>query len=332
LKILVTAGIVPEGIETLKQYADVQYQYYGEKLQMLAGKKLVDALAGFDIFITEIDALNAKVLAETPDLKCVASCRGNPVNIDLPACTEHGIPVIHTPGRNCDAVADLAVGLMIMLGRKIPQAMTLLHEEDKPGMMNMKMARMFTELKGIEMWEKTVGLVGLGAVGRQVAARLRPFNARVIAFDPYCKPEVAESLGVRLVSLDDLLAQSDFVSVHAAVTPETTGLLKAEQFAKMKQGAYFINTARAAITDELALAEALKSGHLAGAALDVFVKEPPASDHPLLQLPNVIALPHIGGNTEQIPIHQSRIVVDDIVRFIKGERPHNLANPSAWKA
>ncbi len=331
MRFLVTAGIEPEGIAELRRYGEVSYSGFREKLQMLAGKKLVEALAGVDVFITEIDPLNAKVLAETPDLKCVASCRGNPVNIDIPACTERGIPVIHAPGRNADAVADLAVCLMLMLARKIPRAMQLLHEPDRPGLLNPKMAKAFTEFRGVELWGKTVGLVGLGAVGRAVAARLRPFGCQVIAYDPYADAAAARGLGVELVSLDEMLSRSDFVSVHAAVTQETTGLIGAAEIAKMKRGAFFINTARAAITDEAALAAALESGHLAGAAFDVFAKEPPPPDHPLVKLPNVISLPHIGGNTEQVPIHQTRIVVGDVVRWLEGKRPLHLANPAVWR-
>lgn len=331
MRFLVTAGIVPEGVERLKRYGEVNYSYFGEKLQMLAGKKLVTALAGVDVFITEIDPLNAKVLEETPDLKCVASCRGNPVNIDIAACTRRGIPVIHAPGRNRDAVADLTICLMLMLARKIPEAMRLLHEDGKSGPFNMKMARAFTQFKGVELWEKTIGLIGFGAVGRAVAARLRPFGCKILAYDPYAEAEAAKALDVTLTSLDELLGQADFISLHAAVTQETQGMIGAQEVAKMKKGAYFINTARAALTDEEALARALESGHLSGAAFDVFSKEPPPPDHPLVRLPNVISLPHIGGNTQEIPEHQTQIVVGDIIRWIEGRRPMNLANPEVWR-
>lgn len=330
MRFLVTAGIEPEGIAELQRHGEVIHSGFREKLQMLAGKKLIEALAGIDLFITEVDPLNAKVLAETPDLRCVASCRGNPVNIDVATCTERGIPVIYTPGRNADAVADLTVCLMLMLARKIPQAMQLLHEPDSSGFLNMKLAKAFTEFRGVELWEKTVGLIGLGAVGRAVAARLGPFGCRLVAYDPYAVADAAAALGVELASLDDLLARSDFISVHAAVTPETTGLIGPAEAARMKEGAFFINTARAAVTDEAALAAALESGRLAGAAFDVFAKEPPPPDHPLVRLPNVISLPHIGGNTEQVPIHQTRIVISDVVRWLEGKRPRNLANPAVW--
>lgn len=331
MRFLITARIEDEGIQQLSQFGEVIQPQRGAGLFLLGGKKLIEALSGVDVFITEVDPLNDKVLEETPDLKCVVSCRGDPVNVDVAACTRRGIPVIHAPGRNADAVADLAVCLMIMLARKIPAAMALLREKTKPALLALKMARMFTELRGSELCEKTVGLVGLGAVGRAVAARLRPFGCRVVACDPYLDATVADGLGVRLVPLEELLASSDFVSLHTAVTEETRGMIGADQFARMKRGAFFINTARAALTDEDALAEALRSGHLSGAALDVFAKEPPPPDHPLLQLPNVIALPHIGGNTHEVPLHQTRIVVADVLRWLRGERPLHLANPEVWQ-
>ncbi len=189
------------------------------------------------------------------------------------------------------------------------------------------MAQAFLEMKGNELWERTVGIVGLGAVGRGVAARLAPFEARILAYDPFVTAEQAGLPQVRMVSLEELLRESDIISLHAPVTDETTGMIGAAQLAMVKPGALFINTARPALVDEEALVQALRDKRLGGAAIDVFDPEPPPPDHPLLQFDNVIATPHIGGNTNQVVIHQSRIVTDDLVALFEGRAPRHVANP-----
>jgi len=324
MRILVTAQLDERALNTLRSYGQVEHSSYAQALRTLAGSKLVKALDGVNVFITEVDQVRRPIFAQVPSLRIISCCRGDPVNVDVAAATEHGVPVLTAPGRNADAVADLALLFMLaQLRHLFPVAAILRGEGD--GME--KLARAFTEFRGAELWGKTVGLVGLGSVGRAVAARLVPFGARVVACDPHIASEEAGNAGVALISLDELLTQSDIVSLHAPVTDETTGMLGEREFGLMKRGAYLVNTARAALTDEGALFRALSCGHLAGAALDVFQDEPPSRDNPLLSLGNVIATPHVGGHTAEIISHQSRITVADLVRLFEGKRPLHCVNP-----
>ncbi|KPL24289.1 MAG: hypothetical protein AMJ93_02715 [Anaerolineae bacterium SM23_84] len=324
MRLLVTAQFDEQGLTTLRRYGEVEYSGYGEQMRVLAGSKLVTALQGVNILVTEVDQVRKYTFPKVPDLRVISCCRSRPVNIDIEAATEHGIPVLTTPGRNADAVADLTVLFMLALLRHFGPLSGILREEGDP---LEKLARVFVQYKGAELWEKTVGLVGLGAVGSAVAARLRPFGAHVVAYDPYMTAEQAGKVGVSLLGLDELLEQADIVSMHAGVTQETSGLMGAREFGLMKQGAYFVNTARSALTDEGALYRALRDGHLAGAALDVFDDEPPSPDNPLLTLDCVIATPHMGGSTAEVTIHQSRIATADLVRLFEGQKPLHCANP-----
>jgi phosphoglycerate dehydrogenase-like enzyme len=328
MKILVTATLDQWGVDRLSQYGEVANEGFGDKKRLLAGRKLARALEGFDVFVTEVDQVRARVLEEVDRLQVIACCRADPANVDVATATERGIPVLHAPGRNAQAVAELTLALMLMSLRNIPQAMDIMRQEGGPQGM-VKMAVTFFDLKGNELWGKVVGIVGLGAVGSEVARRLRSFGVELLVYDPYVPDAAVEHIGARRVDLATLLKKADVVALHAALTAETKGMLGREEFRLMKSTARLVNTARAELTDEESLYEALKEGRIAGAALDVFVQEPPPPDYPLLQLPNVIATPHIGGNTHEIPVHQSRIVVSDLERLFCGERPLHIVNPSA---
>jgi phosphoglycerate dehydrogenase-like enzyme len=326
MKILVTATLDQWGLERLSQYGDVVDEGFGDKKRLLAGRKLIRALEGFDVFVTEVDQVRARVLEQVDRLRVISCCRADPVNVDVAAATERRILVLRAPGRNAQAVADLTLALMLMSLRHIPRAMDVLREEDGPQGM-VKMAVAFFDLKGSELWGKTVGLIGLGAVGSEVARRLRGFDAQLLVYDPYVAEEAVERWGAKRSDLTRLLSEADVVTLHAPLTERTKGMIGREELGLMKPTARLINTARAELTDEEALYEALKEGRIGGAALDVFAQEPPPADHHLLQLPNVIATPHIGGNTLEIPAHQSRIVVSDLERLFGGEPPLHAANP-----
>jgi autoinducer 2 (AI-2) kinase len=326
--ILVTASLDEHSLDLLRQIAEVRYEPLIKTGKLLAGPELVEKLNGVDVLVTEADPVHDEDMKAFSTLKVICSCRGNPVNVDVAAASRHGLLVINAPARNAEAVAELTVALMIMLGRRIQAALSLLR--NGPDRKTSEGMRAYFDLRGHELWGKSVGLIGLGAVGCRVAERLRPFRMELAAFDPYAPAERFAQYGVESLGLNELMARSDFVSIHAAVTASSRGLVGAKQLALMKPTAFFINTARSAVTDQGALVTTLQEHRIAGAALDVFDQEPLPDGHPLLTLDNVILLPHIGGNTFEIATHQGRIIVPDLQRLARGERPLNLVNDDVW--
>lgn len=279
---------------------------------------------GADVLVVEADLVHADVL-ERCAITMIGCCRGDPINVDLELATRKGIPVFHAPGRNADAVADLTLAFLLALARHLPSVQDTYRGGASRVQNTGDFLKLYTRFTGVELGGRTVGLVALGAVGREVAARLLPFKARVLAYDPYV---AAPPPGVTMCGLEELLREADFVSLHAPVTPETAGLLSRERLALMKPTAYFVNTARAALTDEDALHDMLRDGRLAGAALDVLTEEPLQPGNRFLALPNVLVTPHIGGATVDVTRHHSEIVVEAIERWLRGERPRWIANPA----
>ena len=327
LQALVSASFDGDSLARLRAHMTVEYASFREVKRLLTGPDLVNALQGKQIFVTEVDVVDVNALRQLPDLRVVAACRGDAVNVDVEACTAFGIPVLYAPGRNAIAVADLTVAFMINLARKLPAASQFLQQPDCSAGNMGKMGQAFNQMQGRELWRKTIGLIGLGAVGRAVAKRLAGFDVEILVVDPFASTEQAALAGCRLTDLESLLRHSDFVSLHAAVTPATTGMMGAAQFSNMKPGAFFINTARAALIEEQALVDALESGHLGGAALDTFAVEPPGFDHPLVQHPAVITTPHSAGNTVEVANHQGESVSLALLQLLRGETPQNVLNP-----
>jgi D-3-phosphoglycerate dehydrogenase len=266
-----------------------------------------------DVLVVESDSVKGPVL-ELP-LRVVASTRGDPNNVDISAATFAGIPILRAPGRNADAVAEMAVALLFALNRHVLAA----DADVRSGQIFRDGTIPYQRFRAWEIAGRTAGLVGLGAVGRALRWRLEGLGVSVIAYDPY-NDEAKHGL-------DDLLAEADIVSLHAPVTPETTGLIGWAQFAAMRDGTVFLNTARAQLHDTDALVDALRSGKLAAAGLDHFVGEFLPADHPLVSLPNVVLTPHIGGATWDTEVRQAQMVADDIERLLAGERPVHIVNP-----
>jgi phosphoglycerate dehydrogenase-like enzyme len=257
----------------------------------------------------------------------IASCRGDPVNVDLAAATKKGIPVFHTPARNADAVADLTLCFMLTISRHVYDAVSFVKGKRDHFAGASDFINMYEAMTGVELYGRTVGLVGFGAIGQRVARRVLAFGASVIAYDPFVPDSVHDSIGAKRGDLDEVLRSADFVSLHVPDIPQTKGMLGARELGLMKDGVYFINTARAASVDEDPFYEACASGRIKAAALDVFWNEPVQPDNRFIKLSNVIATPHIGGATIDVIVHHGEMICDSIEAYLRGERPRFIANP-----
>jgi D-3-phosphoglycerate dehydrogenase len=316
-KALVTAPFRGEGLETLQGLAEVVLDPWidQEPLRMYKSEQLAERIAaeGADILVVESDSVKGPVLDQP--LIAIGSCRGDPNNVDVEAATAKGIPVLRAPGRNADAVAEMTIALLFAVNRGIVQG-------DKDVRENQTYRNGTIPYQRYRAWQlagRTAGIVGLGAVGRATRWRLEGLGMNVIAYDPY-NPDAKHSL-------EELLAESDVVSMHAMVTDETRGMIGAEQLAQMKDGAIYVNTARAMLHDTDALTGALQSGKLAGAGLDHFEGEHLPPEHPLCAMANVVLTPHIGGATYDTEANHSKLIADGLATLLAGGTPDNLVNP-----
>jgi D-3-phosphoglycerate dehydrogenase / 2-oxoglutarate reductase len=282
---------------------------------------LIEALAGAEVCVTQMAPLTADVFAARPELRLVAVSRGGPVNVDLAAATRAGVRVSYAPGRNAQAAAEFALGMMLAAMRRIPVADMELRADRWRG-------DFFAyDEAGIELAGSCVGLVGYGAIGRIVARVLLAFGARVLVSDPYADPAAAGADGVEPVVLDELLRSCQVVSLHARLTAQTRRMIGAEQLALLPRGAVLVNTARGGLLDYGPLADALRDGRLGALALDVYDLEPPPPDWPLREAPNVVMTPHLAGCSRQTAHRAAAITAAEVGRFARGEKLAHLANP-----
>ncbi len=289
-------------------------EYIGDPADLAA------TVAGHDALLVHGAPVTAEVLDAAP-LRLVCCARGGPVNVDVAAATARGIAVTSAPGRNAEAVAELTIAFALMLIRAVPAAARYLTGGGPLGRSTYEGSQFI----GGEAASMTLGLVGLGHVGREVAARGHALGFTVLGYDPV--PPGTVPPGVTMVGLDDLLSRSDLVSVHARATADNRHMFGAAAFARMPRGAFFINTARESLVDEDALARALASGTLAGAALDVAQPRPAGDRHPLLDLPNVIITPHIAGATRETLRRGAEMAAAAVARLASGGIPDHVVNP-----
>ncbi len=331
MKALITATITKKVLTELDKLMEITYEPWRETgIIYFDVKELIEKLKAYDIFITEADDLKKEVLFEKSNLKLIISCRGDPFNVNLKAATENKIPILYTPLRNVDAVAELTIGLMLMLARKLHKADRIIHSDEFEILEFEDYVEYLNNFQGIELKGKSIGLIGLGQIGRRVADRLKPFGVNFLIYDPYIDEKIIKEYGKR-VDIEYLIKESDFITVHAIATDENENLIDEELILKMKNTAFLINTSKGSIIDYNALQKALEEEKIGGAALDVFPLEPIDEDNEFIELKNAIITPHIGGNTEEVVKRQSEMILNDVTMYLKGEVPQNVMNPELFQ-
>ncbi|MCE7738141.1 MAG: class II aldolase/adducin family protein [Candidatus Heimdallarchaeota archaeon] len=332
MKAYITAEFSPEALEELKKILEdeIVYESWRETSNLyFKDEDLIQKIKeiGAEIFICEGDNVKKTVL-ENVDLKIIGSTRGDPNNIDLETATAKGIPVLFAPNRNTVSVAELTVGLILSLARKLYSIERILHTENKFEVNDFSdYIKYYNEFKGFELQGKTVGIVGLGRIGFTVAKLLLPFRVKFLVYDPYVNPTRLNAIQGEEVDLNTLMAKSDIITVHCSPVDETDDMIGEEQITLMQKHALFINTARASVVDEHALLDALKEKKIAGAALDVFSIEPVDQDNEFLELDNVIVSPHIGGDTFETNHRHAMMMVEGIKQILNKKIPENIKNP-----
>ncbi len=313
MKILITDGLEAEAVASLKKAHQVD-------VVELDAKQLLEQISPYHALIVRgRTKVTQEVFSKAANLKVVGRAGVGVDNIDVNEATARKVLVVNAPTASTVSVAELAIGHMVSWCRFLPQA----DKSIKEGKWEKK------SFEGHELFGKTLGLIGSGRIGAEVAKRAQAFGMKVIAFDPYLPPDVAQRINVALADKDTVLRESDFLSIHAALTPETKGMIGTADLSKMKKTAVLVNCARGEIVQEAALADALKNGVIAGAALDVFEKEPP-SGSPLLTAPHVVFTPHLGASTHEAQARAGAIIAEQVMKGLGGTKPEFLVNPKVY--
>lgn len=312
-KILITDKLSQQGLARLEEATDVVFDI----VTGLSLDDLLERIPPYDALIIRSSVrITEEVLARAGSLKVIGRAGVGIDNVDLNAASLRGVMVMNTPDANTIATVEHTIAMLLALCRHLPQA----HQALKSGGWDRH------AFAGTQLYRKTLGVIGLGRVGSRVAIRCQAFGMKVLAYDPYIGDDVARELKIKLVDLDELLAQSDFISLHTALTPDTEGLINAAQIARMKDGVRLVNCARGALINEADLVEALRSGKMAGAALDVFAEEPLLPDSPLRELDNVILTPHLAASTVEAQRDVSTKIVDQVLDALRGVDFRNTIN------
>lgn len=317
--VLIPDSVHLSALEVFQSAPEIRVSASGQlqRAETLAAIADADAL-----IVRSATKVDAEMLAAGSKLRAIARAGVGVDNVDVKTATANGVVVMNTPDGNTIATAEETLALMLALARHVPQAYLSMRE----GKWDRK-SYMGTELRG-----KTLGIVGFGRIGRAVAKRALAFEMSVIAYDPYIPEDIAADLGVDLVSLDEIYRQSDYITLHTVLTDETRGMIRRENIDKMKPGVRIVNAARGALINEADLAEAIKSGKIAGAALDVYAQEPPPADHPLIGLPGVVHTPHLAASTEEAQIAVAVEAAELIADGLLNGKWRNVVNPEVLQA
>ena len=321
MKVLITAPYHENALAELKRtFGEVDYRPWKPHGRAYNENELLGLLkdSKAEALVTEHDQVTEKVINTFPDLKFIGVCRGTPSNVAVKTAKEHGIEVFHTPGRNAQAVAELFLaGVIVLLRQVVPATQWLRDEKWEKGAHTS-----YLQFKGNELANKTVGMVGFGDIGQKIANLLSVFPCNVQYYDPYVTNVNSD---YKNVSLEEVFETSDIVSIHLPVNKETEGMINSCLFSRMQKHAVFVNTARAAVVNRLDLLDALKSGQVGGALLDVFDHEPPDQiDYEIIHLPNVFATPHIAGATHEVEDHHSFIMNEKLIAYHKEAMPSKI--------
>lgn len=337
MKIFFTAEYSETDLRPLYEIGEIVLDGWAVGLPKLAEEELMEKTKDADMIITSYDDITARVIENAARLKLIACTRATPVNVDTAAAAARHIPVLYTPGRNSDSTAELTIGLMLSIARKIPMAHSALKRGEFVGggraaraakaglkqdvIWDMTESSPYVVFKGTQLKGKTLGIIGYGSIGRRVGRIARAMGMSLLIFDPYQSEIEIEEIGIKkAVTIEALLQESDVVTSHMKVTPETTKMIDRGRLALMKPTAFFINASRGAIVDEAALIDALRGRRIAGAALDVYEAEPIPAGHPYIEeLDNVVITPHIAGAAHEVLANHTRQIVADIKRFLNRE-------------